>query len=82
RKRRRSRWRTRPPRIACPLLVVAGERDTLIPPSHAERMANEAGSRAELMIVAGGNHVANNVWYRYRPQSADWLARQLAARTG
>jgi len=69
-------------RIACPLLVVAGERDTLIPSSHAERMAKEAGSRAELMIVADGNHVANNVWYRYRPQSADWLARQLALRTG
>jgi len=67
-------------RIGCPLLVVAGEHDKLIPPSHAEQMVREAGPRAELMVVAGGNHVANNVWYRYRPQSADWLARQLAAR--
>jgi len=66
-------------RIACPLLIVAGENDNLIPPAHAERMAMEAGSRATLMVVAGGNHVANNVWYRYRPQSADWLARQLGA---
>jgi len=65
--------------ITCPLLVVAGANDNLIPPSHAERMAREAGPRAELLIVEGGNHVANNVWYRYRPQSADWLARQLAA---
>ncbi|MGB8435226.1 MAG: alpha/beta hydrolase [Burkholderiales bacterium] len=67
-------------RIDCPLLVVAGEHDKLIPPSHAERMVKEAGPRAELLVVAGGNHVANNVWYRYRPQSADWLARRLAAR--
>lgn len=65
-------------RIACPLLVVAGERDTLIPPSHAERLAAEA-QRAERLLVAGGNHVANNVWYRYRPQSADWMARHLSA---
>jgi 2,6-dihydroxypseudooxynicotine hydrolase len=68
-------------RIRCPLLVIAGERDTLIPPSHAERIAAEAAD-AELMIVAGGNHVANNVWYRYRPQSADWLARRLGASAG
>jgi 2,6-dihydroxypseudooxynicotine hydrolase len=67
-------------RIGCPLLVVAGELDRLIPPSHAERMVREAGKRAELLVVPGGNHVANNVWYRYRPQSADWLAKQLAAR--
>ncbi len=65
--------------IRCPLLVVAGERDTLIPRSHAERIVREA-KHAELMIVAGGNHVANNVWYRYRPQSADWMARQLNRR--
>ena len=65
-------------RIACPLLIVAGENDNLIPPAHAERMAQEA-PHATLMVVAGGNHVANNVWYRYRPQSADWLARQLGA---
>jgi dipeptidyl aminopeptidase/acylaminoacyl peptidase len=65
-------------RIACPLLIVAGENDNLIPPAHAERMAQEA-PQATLMVVAGGNHVANNVWYRYRPQSADWLASQLGA---
>ncbi len=68
--------------IACPLLVVAGESDTLIPPSHAERMVREAGARAELLLVAGGNHVANNVWYRYRPQSADWLASKLDTDAG
>jgi dipeptidyl aminopeptidase/acylaminoacyl peptidase len=66
-------------RIGCPLLVVAGEHDNLIPPSHARRMVEEVGSRAELLIVTGGNHVANNVWYRYRPQSADWLAKRLGA---
>jgi dipeptidyl aminopeptidase/acylaminoacyl peptidase len=65
--------------ISCPLLVVAGEHDNLIPLSHARRMVEEAGAHAELLVVAGGNHVANNVWYRYRPQSADWLAQRLGA---
>ena len=59
--------------------VEAGENDNLIPPSHARRMVEEAGPRAKLVVVEGGNHVANNVWYRYRPQSADWLASQLIA---
>jgi beta-fructofuranosidase len=27
----------------------------------------------------GGNHVVNNLWYRYRDQTADWMATQLGA---
>jgi 2,6-dihydroxypseudooxynicotine hydrolase len=30
-----------------------------------------------LSIVEGGNHVVNNLWYRYRDQTADWMAAQL-----
>jgi 2,6-dihydroxypseudooxynicotine hydrolase len=33
-----------------------------------------------LDIVKGGNHVVNNLWYRYRDQTADWMAVQLGAR--
>jgi hypothetical protein len=31
-----------------------------------------------LDVVEGGNHVVNNMPYRYRSQTADWLARTLA----
>jgi hypothetical protein len=34
---------------------------------------------AELLIIEDGNHVANNRAYRYRPQTADWMAEQLRA---
>jgi hypothetical protein len=30
-----------------------------------------------LSIIEGGNHVVNNLWYRYRDQTADWMATQL-----
>ena len=30
-----------------------------------------------LSVVEGGNHVVNNLWYRYRDQTADWMAEQL-----
>jgi 2,6-dihydroxypseudooxynicotine hydrolase len=29
------------------------------------------------MIIEDGNHVANNRGYRWRLQSADWMAEQL-----
>jgi len=28
-------------------------------------------------VIEGGNHVVNNLWYRYRDQSADWMGTQL-----
>jgi 2,6-dihydroxypseudooxynicotine hydrolase len=68
-------------RISCPLYLVAGERDTLTPPRHAQRLAAEASGPVVLSIIPGGTHVVNNRTYRYRPQTADWMASQLAART-
>jgi dipeptidyl aminopeptidase/acylaminoacyl peptidase len=65
-------------RIACPLLIVAGRQDRVIPPQHAERLAREAGGPVELVMIEDGNHVANNRAYRWRPQSADWMAEMLA----
>lgn len=64
-------------RVRCPLLVVMGRQDRLIPPSDAERMVTEAGGEAELWMLDGGNHVCNNIVYKYRPQQADWMRRQL-----
>ena len=41
------------------------------------RLAREAGGPVEFVLIEDGNHVANNRGYRYRTQSADWMASQL-----
>ncbi len=65
-------------RIECPLFVVAGGLDRLCPPEDAKRLSSEARGPTTLLSIPDGNHVAHNRFYKYRPQSADWMARQLA----
>ena len=64
-------------RITCPLLIVAGRQDRLVPAEHAERLAKRVSGPVELLMVEDGGHNANNRPYRYRSRSADWLAAQL-----
>ena len=64
------------PKVQQPLLVIFGRRDRLIPPEQAERVAAEAPN-AELVMYPDGNHVCNNIPYRYRPLAADWIAERL-----
>ncbi len=64
-------------RITCPLFIVAGKQDRVVPWRDAERLAGEARGPVELLVIEDGNHVANNRGYRWRPQSADWMAEQL-----
>ncbi|MBX6425391.1 MAG: alpha/beta fold hydrolase [Variibacter sp.] len=66
-------------RITCPLFIVTGKLDRLIPWQHAERLAREVSGPVVLSIIEDGNHVANNRTYKWRPQTADWLAEQLGA---
>lgn len=66
-------------RIECPLFVIAAGRDRLCPPADAKRLAAEAKGPVELVVIDDGNHVAHNRPYRYRPQSADWMAERLGA---
>lgn len=63
--------------IRCPLYLVAGRADRLIPPEHAERLARSVSGPVTLLMVEDGGHNANNRPYRYRSQSADWMAREL-----
>ena len=65
------------PKIVCPIFIVTGRQDRLVPASHAERLAQSVSGPVELMIVEDGGHNANNRPYRYRSRTADWLARQL-----
>lgn len=67
-------------KIECPTLIIGAGLDRLCPPEDAERLVAEAGASAELLIIPDGNHVAHNRAYCYRPQSADWMARQLKVR--
>ena len=59
-----------------PILVIHGARDRLFPPAQAQRIAREA-PHATLVMYPDGNHVCNNISYKYRPLMADWLAEQL-----
>jgi 2,6-dihydroxypseudooxynicotine hydrolase len=64
-------------RIRCPLLIVAGRQDRLVPAAHAERLAKAVSGPVELLMVEDGGHNANNRPYRYRSRSADWLAARF-----
>jgi 2,6-dihydroxypseudooxynicotine hydrolase len=63
-------------RITCPLLVVHGGRDRLIPGYHAERLAREAPG-AELLLYPDGSHGVTNHAFESRAAIADWLAARL-----
>jgi len=63
--------------ITCPIYIVAGTQDRLTPHAEAEKLAAEVSGPCVLSVIEGGNHVVNNLWYRYRDQTADWMATQL-----
>jgi len=63
--------------ITCPIYIVAGTRDRLTPHTEAEKLAAEVSGPCVLSVIEGGNHVVNNLWYRYRDQTADWMAARL-----
>jgi 2,6-dihydroxypseudooxynicotine hydrolase len=66
-------------RVTCPLLVIMGRQDRVVPPSDAERVARETGAHSELWMFEDGNHVCNNIPYKHRPQQADWMREKLGA---
>ena len=66
-------------RISCPIYIMNGKLDRIVPAADAERLAREVKGPVVLNLVEDGNHIANNRAYRWRSQSADWLAEQLRA---
>src|SRR5215468_4341949 len=66
--------------IRCPLLAVMGRLDRLIPWLHAQRLVDEAGGPAELLLLEQGNHGCANLAPFHRYATADWAAQQLGAR--
>lgn len=63
--------------IRAPLLVVHGEQDNLIPPSDPYRTYEQAGGPKQWVCYPEGNHVCNNIVYKYRPLVADFMAQHL-----
>jgi len=64
-------------RIEQPLLVVTGKLDRLVGWEESKKIA-DAAPNATWVLFEEGNHVCNNIPYKYRPLVADWLREQLA----
>jgi 2,6-dihydroxypseudooxynicotine hydrolase len=65
--------------VTCPLLAVMGKLDRLIPWQQAQRLVDEAGGPATLLLLEQGNHGCANLAPFHRQATADWVADQLGA---
>ena len=63
--------------ITCPIFIVAGGLDQLTAVEAAEQLAADVSGPKNLSIVEDGVHVCHNRPYKFRPQTSDWMARQL-----
>jgi pimeloyl-ACP methyl ester carboxylesterase len=61
-----------------PVLMVTGKLDRIIPWEQTKRIADEA-QNGQFVFYEEGNHVCNNIPYKYRPLVADWLAKELGS---
>jgi 2,6-dihydroxypseudooxynicotine hydrolase len=66
-------------RITCPLFLVTGDDDTIVPPESTARIAAEASGPTRFLVVERGGHNANNRRHCYDALTADWMAEQLQA---
>lgn len=65
--------------IRCPLLIVFGGGDRIVPPSEGERLARAASGPTDFVVYEEGNHVCFNISYKFRPLTGDWMAERLSA---
>lgn len=66
------------PRIQCPFLVLHGDADRIFSGDEGRRMAAAATCDTTLVIYPEGDHVNDNIPYKYRPLVADWFAEKLS----
>jgi pimeloyl-ACP methyl ester carboxylesterase len=64
------------PLLDQPALMITGKLDRLIPWEQTKKIADTAPN-AEFVMWDEGNHVCNNIPYKYRPLTADWLQEKL-----
>ncbi len=65
--------------IRCPLFIVSGALDRVIPSEHGSMLEKAAVNAPEIrhLVVPDGGHVVNNRAYKYRQASADWMAEKM-----
>jgi uncharacterized protein len=60
-----------------PLLVIQGDRDTIVPPHHAQRLYDAALEPKQLWIVEGAGHIQALRQQDQRERLANYLYKQL-----
>lgn len=65
------------PKVKCPILIVHGQLDRIVPLEDANKMYQNAECEKELLVYPEGNHVCNNIVYKYRPYVGDWVKQKL-----
>ena len=63
-------------RVTCPLLVLHGTADEIVPFAHGERIAREA-KNVTFRKYENGNHSLSNRHYEVRTGLSDWMAQQI-----
>ena len=66
-------------RVTCPLLVLDGTADEIVPFAHGERIAREA-KNATFRPYEGGNHSLSNRHYEVCTGLSDWMAGEIGGR--
>ena len=62
------------PQISAPMLVLAGERDNLIPPAHSRRLADAWAGAHRFELLPGADHNDIHAAPRYWPAMQEFLA--------
>ncbi|MDH5421659.1 MAG: esterase FrsA [Acidimicrobiia bacterium] len=62
-------------KISCPLLIVHGSDDPLIPWEQGKRIADEGGG--QFMLIEGGTHGVQNMPHLFQSYALDWMTRYL-----
>jgi 2,6-dihydroxypseudooxynicotine hydrolase len=65
------------PQMKCPLLILFGAGDKIIPPSEGQLLADAVGGKVDYVVYPEGNHVCFNIPYKFRPLTADWMIEHL-----
>jgi 2,6-dihydroxypseudooxynicotine hydrolase len=64
--------------ITCPLFVVHGKQDPIVPWEHGKKIVDEASSEdKQFILFEEGIHSLSNIRYKAGPLVADWLAEKL-----
>lgn len=64
-------------RITCPLMIIQGARDPIVPPEGVERVTREAKGPVEVLTWPDSGHCCHERYHITKPAMADFMARHL-----